>query len=126
MATPDVRVLRAALRDDLVAAMKARNRDAVTALRTTIAALDNAEAVAVEVPGQEQPPASGRIAGGREGLGVTEAERRELSADTVRAILRSQLSERVDEADRYDALGQAAAGDRLRREADALRKYVQE
>lgn len=124
MPTPDVRVLRAALRDDLVAAMKARNRDAVTALRTTIAALDNAEAV--EVPGQEQPPASGRIAGGREGLGVTEAERRELSAGTVRAILRAQLSERVVEADRYDVLGQAAAGDRLRREADALRKYVQE
>ncbi|WP_018636132.1 hypothetical protein [Parafrankia elaeagni] len=126
MVTPDVRVLRAALRDDLVAAMKARNRDAVTALRTTIAALDNAEAVEVEVPGQEQPPASGRIAGGREGLGVTEADRRELSAGTVHSILRAQLSERVAEADRYDALGQAAAGDRLRREADALRKYVQE
>src|SRR5690348_12624376 len=37
--------LRASLRADLISAMKARDADTVTALRTAIAAIENAEAV---------------------------------------------------------------------------------
>ncbi len=40
--------LRADLRADLKRAMKDRDRDAMPALRSVLAALDNAEAVAVE------------------------------------------------------------------------------
>jgi uncharacterized protein YqeY len=120
----DGRLIRTALRADLVAAMKARHVDAVTALRTAIAAIDNAEAV--DAPADDQPRASEHIAGARSGVGATEAERRDLTASTVRAILREQISERVAEAERYDGHGQTAAADRLRREADALIRYVRE
>ncbi|GAA5031790.1 hypothetical protein GCM10023317_82610 [Actinopolymorpha pittospori] len=40
--------MRASLRDDLTAAIKARDRVAITALRSALAAIDNAEAVPVD------------------------------------------------------------------------------
>jgi hypothetical protein len=43
--TDDAQALRAALRLGLTAAPKARDRDALAALRTAITAIDNAEAV---------------------------------------------------------------------------------
>ncbi|ONH28723.1 hypothetical protein [Pseudofrankia asymbiotica] len=117
-------LMRAALREDLVTAMKARNRDAVTALRTAIAAIDNAEAV--DAPGHGQSSAGEHVAGARAGVGATEAVRRDLDANTVGAILRAQVGERIAVAERYDAHGQTDAAGRLRREAEALMKYVRE
>ncbi|MDT3440654.1 MULTISPECIES: hypothetical protein [unclassified Pseudofrankia] len=124
MPAHDGRLMRAALREDLVTAMKARNRDAVTALRTAIAAIDNAEAV--DAPGHGQPWAGEHVAGARAGVGATEAERRDLTAGIVIAILRAQVGERITEAERYEAHGQTDAADRLRREAKTLMKYVRE
>jgi hypothetical protein len=54
--------------------MKARDADALAALRTAIAAIDNAEAV--EAPGMEPPVTSAHIAGARSGAGSTEAAQR--------------------------------------------------
>jgi uncharacterized protein YqeY len=119
----DVQTLRSALRADLVAAMKARQPDAVTALRTAIAAIDNAEAIVV-VDDVGGPLASEHIAGARAGVGSTEAHRRVLSLAEVRAILEAQISERIVEANRYDALAQHDAASRLRREAEVLQRYV--
>lgn len=114
--------LRAALRKDLTAAMKARDSSAVTALRTAIAAIDNAQAIeATHAPGTAT---SEHFAGAHVGLGVTEADRRHLDDDEIRDILRAQITERGVEADRYEALGRTDAAARLRREADALRKYL--
>ncbi|SDU69378.1 GatB/YqeY domain-containing protein [Jiangella alkaliphila] len=120
--TSEVQALRDRLRADLTAAMKARRPDVVTALRTALAAVDNAEAVAPS----EQPSAatSEHVAGAHTGLGAAEAERRELTAGDVRSILRAQVSERRTEAERYDAHGRHDAADRLRREADALVPYL--
>lgn len=77
--TPDTspQALRDALRRDLTRAMKAREPDAVSALRTAIAAIDNAEAV----PAPDDSPAttSGHIAGARAGIDAAEAARRNLS-----------------------------------------------
>lgn len=114
--------LRSALRADLVTAMKARRTEVVSALRTAIAALDNAEAVsAPDVPVES---VSEHVAGVGVGLGSTERERRALSVDEVRSLLRAQVQERINEAERYDSHGRSEAAERLRREADALRKYT--
>ncbi|WP_116950669.1 GatB/YqeY domain-containing protein [Jiangella endophytica] len=120
--TADAQTLRARLRADLAAAMKERRREAVTALRTALAAVDDAEAVD---PAAQPPPAtSEHVAGAHAGLGAAEVRRRELTADDVRAILRTQVAERRAEAGRYDAHGRHDAADRLRREADVLGSYL--
>ncbi|MQY10100.1 hypothetical protein SRB5_02050 [Streptomyces sp. RB5] len=114
--------LRAAMRADLVAAMKARRPDTVRALRSAIAAIDNAEAVPVS---DEAVAATGEhIAGARLGVGAAEAERRTLDADDVRALLRDRIAEYDSEAAGYVTHGQANAAQLLRREADVLRAYL--
>lgn len=119
------RALRAALRRGLTAALKARDSDAVTALRTAMAAIDNAEAVPVPAAGRAGTPASSaHVAGARAGLGSTEATRRRLTAGELRDILRGQVAENSREADRYDALGQAQAARRLRGQARVLAAYL--
>jgi adenylate kinase len=115
--------LRARLRTDLVAAMKSRRPDAVAALRTAIAAIDNAEAVAG--PDRAPETASEHVAGAATGVGSTEAARRALSPGEVRALLRAQVEDRDAEADRYDTHQQHDLAGRLRREADALRQYLE-
>ncbi|HEY7722207.1 MAG TPA: hypothetical protein VIB11_10245 [Pedococcus sp.] len=117
-----VGVLRSRMRADLVAAMKAHRPEVVAALRTAIAALDNAEAVAPAAARTEA--ASEHLAGTTAGVGSTEAERHRLTLDDVRAVLRAQVAERGADADRYDAHGQHEAAGRLRREAEALARYT--
>ena len=103
--TPDTgpQALRDTLRRDLTRAMKAREPDAVSALRTAIAAIDNAEAV--PAPDETLATTSGHIAGARAGIGAAEAARRNLSPSEQQAILRDQVSAYNAEADRYAALG---------------------
>jgi len=120
--TDDAQALRAALRLGLTTAMKSRDRDALAALRTAIAAIDNAEAV--PAPEAAPPATSAHIAGARSGLGAAEAARRELSASELQDIVRGQISEHTLEADRYDALGQVDSAERLRRQAHALAPYL--
>jgi uncharacterized protein len=114
--------LRAALRHGLTTALKARDTDALAALRTTVAAIDNAEAV--PALGTSPSATSVHIAGSRSGPGSTEAARQQLSASELRDILRGQITELAREADRYDALGQADAAERLRRQARTLTAYL--
>ena len=114
--------LRHALRRDLAMAMKARQPDAVAALRAAIAAIDNAEAV--PAPEARQAATSSHIAGARAGLGAAEAARRDLSDSEQRAILRDQITGYTAEADRYEALGQPDAAARLRTQARLLSAYL--
>jgi uncharacterized protein YqeY len=111
-----------ALRRGLIAALKARDSEAVSALRTAIAALDNAEAV--PDPGIKRAPGSARIAGATSGAGSSEAVRRRLSPSELDAIVREQVTEQEREAERYDALGQVEAAGRLRRQAQILVAYL--
>jgi uncharacterized protein len=107
MTNPAADVKRA-MRRDLSAALKDRRAEAVTALRTAIAVLDNAEAVdASAIPSH-----------------VTEVARRDLSRVDVRAILSGHLDESLAEAQRYERLGRHDAAQRLRREAEIVRGYV--
>ena len=116
------RALRDALRRDLASAMKAREPDAVSALRTAIAAIDNAEAV--PAPDERAATTSGHIAGARAGLGAAEAARRNLSDGPQQAILRDQIAGYAADADRYEALGQQDAAGRLRARARLLTAYL--
>ncbi|MUM17149.1 hypothetical protein FZI91_19240 [Mycobacterium sp. CBMA271] len=119
--THDPHTVRAAMRADLAVAMKARNSRAVSALRTAIAAIDNAESVDQT---SNTTPSHAHIAGAATGLGAAEAARRVLSPTDVRAILQTQIDDRATEAARYGTLGQVQAAERLRAEADVLTTYL--
>jgi hypothetical protein len=114
--------LRAELRHGLTAALKARDAEALAALRTAIAAIDNAEAIATA--DTHRPVTSADIAGASSGVGSTEAVRQSLSSGQLRDIVCEQITEYAREADRYDALGQADAAHRLRHRARILAAHL--
>jgi uncharacterized protein len=104
--TGDADTMRTALRRDLMAAMKIRDTAHVAALRTAIAAIDNAESVDTA------------------GVTATEVQRRQLSADQVRAVLAEHIDGYAVEAQGYDAVGQTGPAERLRRQAALLRRHL--
>ena len=119
------------LRKALASALKSRDMVAVSALRSALGAIDNASAVpAVPAPAPARAPArapapaasaSGpHIAGAIAGVGTAETERRHLSDDEVRAIVRAEVAERQAAARDYERAGHADRAGRLRREADVL------
>lgn len=115
--------MRTRLRHDLTAAIKARDLAAVAALRSVLAAIENAEAT--EVIRAPRPTASEYIAASTVGLGAAEVERRVLSHSEVHALVHAQVDERSFAADEYEKLGRDDLAGRLRTEADVLREYLQ-
>ncbi|HET6908709.1 MAG TPA: hypothetical protein VFH54_05160 [Mycobacteriales bacterium] len=108
--------LRTVLRARLTTAMKQRDRDAIRALRSTIAAIDNAEAPALSAEDLkgvaiERSPA---------GVGAREVSRITLTASDVEAIVQREIEDRLAAASSYEEAGQAEAATRLRREAEVL------
>ena len=122
--TSDPDRLRARLRADLTTAMKARDKEAVAALRSVLASFDNAEAVPVPAPATGPPASSEYVAGTSVGLGSAEVARRELTRDDQRTVRRAQIDEGLAEADTYAAHGRPDDADRLRRQVDVLRTYL--
>jgi uncharacterized protein len=106
-------LLRAALR----AALRDRQNDAVAALRETLAAIDNAEAVD---PSAAPPIQHGMIAGGVPGLGAGEVPRRCLSAEEVTAIVDREIDERRRAVMTYANLGREDEAAVFRRQVVAL------
>lgn len=88
---------RPRLRATLTSALKSRDRAAAAALRTAIAAIDNAEAVDL--------PASGD--------GPSEVDRRDLSPAEIRRILIAEIDDLRAGAADYRALGQHNRADEL-------------
>jgi hypothetical protein len=78
------------LRRDLTAAIKARDRVAVAALRSTIAAIENAESVDVNLT-WPSTTSSEHVAGSTAGVGSTDVERRVLSGGDVIEIVGVQV-----------------------------------
>jgi uncharacterized protein YqeY len=112
--------LRLHMRQALREAMRARDKVAVSALRSTLAALDNAEAVpvgAAELRGLavEQVPI---------GVGTTEAARRELSEQHITGIVRAEAEERLTLAAQFTAPAQADRAAQLREEAAVLLRFL--
>lgn len=118
-----VGTMRDRLRAALKVAMKARDAAAVNALRTALAAVDNAEAVAGPTAATA-PLVEGVIAGAAAGVGATEVARRELTEDEVTAIVAAEVDERRAAADDYRTAGQFGRAARLTAEADALAAHL--
>jgi uncharacterized protein YqeY len=130
------------MRRALPAAMKARDQPAVTALRSALAAIDNAEAVdsaeatstaeghpavAGQVTGGEvasREVTGGEIAGAAVGLGAAEVERRTLTSAEMEAIVREEVAERQTAARAYERVGQSGQAERLRAEMVVLSAYL--
>jgi uncharacterized protein YqeY len=111
-------VIRDQLQGALRAALRARDKIAVSALRSALAALDNAAAVP---PGPARAAASGpHFAGATAGLGAGEVPRRGLTAGEAEQIVRAEIAERAAAADGYQRAGHDERASRLRREAAVL------
>jgi len=136
--------LRDRLRRALPAAMKARDRPAVTALRSALAAIDNAEAFdpdealaeglydVLEPAGWEpadpdaddvdaaHPGFAGTIAG----VGATEVERRRLTPKQVEGIVRAEIETREVAATVLEGVGKHEHAERVRAEMKVLLSHV--
>ncbi|MGX1850016.1 hypothetical protein [Streptomyces sp. NPDC055299] len=100
--------------------MRARDKTAVSALRATLAALDNAEAVPVD----EADMRGLALEHSPVGVGVTEAARRELSECDVADIVRAEATERLDVAVQLTASAHADRVAQLRAEAAVLLRFL--
>jgi uncharacterized protein len=112
--------LRERLRHALPAAMKARDRVAVAALRTTLAAIDNAEAV----DGAAAIHKRLAIEQTRVGVGAAEVERRSLSEAQVEDIMRTEIAEREAAARDYERAGQPQRAVMLQDEVSVLSAHL--
>lgn len=111
--------LQLALRE----ALKTRDTVAVSALRSALAAIDNAGAA----PARPVPAAgasSAHVAGATVGIGAGEAERRRLTEADIEEIVRAEVAERQAAIQDYDRLGHADQAERLRREARILLSVI--
>ena len=113
--------LQARLRADLLTARKARDVTATAVLRSTLAAIANAEALPVA---ETALSSDGPIAGAAIGVGATEAARRNLADDDIRAIISDEQTERLTAATDLDSHGATEKASQLRTEADLLAAYL--
>ncbi|MFI9393446.1 hypothetical protein ACIG53_21510 [Streptomyces bauhiniae] len=100
--------------------MRARDKVAVSALRATLAALDNAEAVPVDEAGARGVALEASPAG----AGATEAARRELSESDAADIVRAEAAERLDAAALLPTPAHADRVARLQAEAAVLLRFL--
>ncbi|MGD3112557.1 hypothetical protein [Streptomyces sp. YGL11-2] len=100
--------------------MRARDKAAVSALRATLAALDNAEAVPVD----ETALRGLALEHSPVGVGATEVARRELSEHTVAEIVRGEATERLEIATQLTAPAHAGRVAQLRAEAAVLLGFL--
>lgn len=120
--------MRANLRDNLKTALKARDHIAITALRSALAAIENAEAVPVDPPSPSVPEnevtGNEHIAGSTAGLGAADAERRHLTEADLLSIVEKEVRERSVAAQEYERLGRDDLAERLRAEAEVLSRHL--
>jgi uncharacterized protein YqeY len=108
---------RETLRHALLAARKERDVTRVSALRSALSAIDNAETPdAVDIGA----PKSEAIAGSVVGLGAAEVARRELSDAQVRDLVRAEVGERLAAAEQVTSGGHTERAATLRAEAAVL------
>lgn len=108
--------LKDRLRSDLKEAMKERRSDDARLLRTLIAAVDNAEAVPVDLSG---PAQAARALGDPSG----EVARLELDEAALDRILTAEVDARLAAAEDYARHGRDDEAARLRTEAATIGRY---
>jgi uncharacterized protein YqeY len=112
--------LRQRLRTALPIALKARDRLTVAVLRSTLAALDNAEAVAGPAP----DGSSLAIERTPLGAGAAEVPRRVLTEEQVERLVRAEIAEREAAALDYERAGRTDRAQQLRGEAEVLSAHL--
>ena len=117
MSEQPAQLWRRTLRDALLAARKDRDSTRVSALRSALSAIDNAE---TPDGARVNAASSGTIAGGVVGLGAAEVARRELSDDEIRDLLRAEVEERLAAAEQFTTGGHGERAASLRAEAAVL------
>ena len=111
--------VRSRLQADLREALKARDRNRTSVIRTALAALANAEAV------EAQPVADLSVhPQGADGLYAAEVERRALSDDETRRVLGEVQDDLLRSADELAGLDRAPQAEKLRTQADILGAYL--
>ena len=103
----------------LTSSMKARDREAVVALRSALARVSNAEAVHVD-----SVPRAGAIEQARVGAGAADAPRRELTEDDVRGIVEAEVAENDQAAQHFTDIGRPDDAARVAAQADVLRELL--
>ena len=113
--------LRQKLRHTLGAAMKARDVTAVSAFRSVVAAIDDAEAADLsDAPAMQ----NGAIAGGVAGLGAGEVPRRGLSDAQFADLGREQVAAWRNAAADYERSGHHDHATRLAAEAAIVAAFL--
>lgn len=119
----DQTTVRTRLRNALPVAMKARDMTAVAALRATLAAIDNAEAVdAAQAP--TVSIGNAEIANSMVGLGAGDVARRVLTENQIAGIVRAEIADRRTAAADYERAGLHDRAERLRSEAEVLAAHL--
>lgn len=123
--------LRSALRERLTAAMRERDRVTASVMRSTLAALENAEAV--PHPGRSTPSGaatagssavSQHVAGSLVGVGAAEVERLSLDEAAESDIVRAEIEGLIEAAVEYAAAGHDERAGEARAAAEALSAVV--
>ncbi len=104
--------LRERLKADLPKAIKSQQNSAVTALRTILAAIDNAEAVELD---PSMRPTIGRS---------TEVPRKFLTEAEIHGILQREIKALCANIAEYERLGRTTQADGLRAELAVLMHYL--
>lgn len=115
--------LRDTLCERLESAVRARDRQTVEALRSVIAALENAEAVPVASHGS--PVAmSKHVAGAAVGVGAGEVPRRVLSREDERALVAREVAELRSSAATLAEAGRHERSEKLIRRAETVEELL--
>jgi uncharacterized protein YqeY len=115
--TQPAQIWRALLRRSLLTARKERDAVRVSALRSALSAIDNAETPDVVAA---TGPMTGVIAGAVAGVGASEVARRNLTDEQIRHLVQSEIDERRSAADDVTAAGHPDRAARLQAEAAVL------
>ena len=109
--------IKAKIRQELLAAAKARRAEETRLLRVLLAAFDNAQALPV---GSAHDRYRVRMFGDPSG----EVPRRVLGESDVRDLLLREQAERIAAAQQFEGLGRSEEAARLRAEAALIARYL--
>jgi hypothetical protein len=111
------------MRVDLRLAIKSGDRTSAAALRSALAAFDNAEAVEGGSPDISRD-GSEHVAGAVHGLGAAERQRRALSEQDMTSIVLAEREQHLGAAAQARAAGRDEIAHRHIQQADVLESYL--
>jgi uncharacterized protein YqeY len=116
--------IRQRLDQELRQALRAKDKIAMSALRSALAAIGNAGAVPAAPAPAGGTSGSPHFAGSTAGPGTSEAERRILTEGDAVQVVQAEIAERMAAAQEYQRTQHTGRADRLRREAAVLQSVL--